>query len=287
MSAPICVITGATAGVGRTTAIELGRRGFEVVLVARNQDKAERTKREVLATSTSGACDYLLADLASLTQVRQLARAFQSRYARLDVLINNAGIVSPRRTQTDDGFETTFQVNYLSHFLLTQLLLDELKQSRQGRIVNLSSSIYTMGKFDPNNLQSERRFSALGTYSASKLMTLMFTEELAARLAGTRVTSNAVHPGIVRTNMMLSIPGALRIVSYLSLPFSISPDQGARVSVYAATAPELAEVSGRYFVHRKATDIRNTYDTAENRTLLWELSMQAIKRRILPFDSAF
>jgi retinol dehydrogenase 12 len=179
------------------------------------------------------------------------------------------------RTETEDGYETMFQVNYLSPFLLTNLLLDELYRSEQGRIINLSSSVYSIGKFDADNLQSEKHFSVPGTYAATKLFVLMFTEELARRLDGTSVTANAVHPGIVRTRMMLQAPGALRLVSYLSLPFSVSPFKGAQTSVYLASSRELKGISGQYFVKSKRATVKNKFDTADNRVLLWDLSVKA------------
>ena len=276
MKRPVCLITGATEGVGRVTAIELARRGFHVVTAARNAGKAEALQREIEAATGKVCAEYIVADLASLAQVRQLAETFRQRHSGLDVLINNAGVFLPARTVTTDGYETTFQVNYLSHFVLTNLLLDPLRASRQGRIINLSSSVYSVGHFDPNNLQSETKFSVLGTYAASKLFMLMFTQELARRLAGTPVTANAVHPGIVRTHMMLSAPGAFRILSYLSLPMSVSPEKGAQTSLHLATAPELARVSGQYFAGAKAHIARNKSDTDENRRLLWDISTRAL-----------
>jgi NAD(P)-dependent dehydrogenase (short-subunit alcohol dehydrogenase family) len=265
--APICLITGATEGVGKATAHALARSGFVVVLAARNEAKADAVKREV------AAADVLVGDLASFRQTRALAERFRRRYPRLDVLINNAGVFLPSPTLTEDGFETTHQVNYLSHFLLSGLLLDELKKSEQGRIVNLSSSVYSVGRFDP---EGARRFSVLGTYAASKLHMLMFTEELARRLAGTRVTANAAHPGIVRTPMMLRAPGAFRIASYLSLPFSVSAEKGARTSVYLATSPEVQDVSGGYFAGSRRIATKNRDDTEENRVRLWEISQRAV-----------
>jgi NAD(P)-dependent dehydrogenase (short-subunit alcohol dehydrogenase family) len=276
MKQPTCLITGATDGVGRITALELAKRGFRVVVAARDALKAEALVREIRASS-SDAADYVVGDLASLRQVRLLAGAFRERHPRLDVLINNAGVFLPRRTETEDGFETTYQVNYLSHFLLTHLLLEDLKRSGQGRIVNLSSSVYAIGRFDPGNLQSEKKFSVPGTYAASKLFMLMFTEELAERLAGTRVTANAVHPGIVRTSMMLRAPGAFRIAAYLSMPFSVSAQRGAQTSVYVATSPEVTGASGHYFANSKKTATKNVTDTADNRALLWDLSMKSIQ----------
>jgi retinol dehydrogenase 12 len=278
MNNPICVITGATEGVGKVTALELAKKGFTVVLAARNANKAEAAIREIETSTGNTSCDYIVADLGSLGQVRQLAETFRRRYSSLDVLINNAGVFVPTRTETEDGYETMFQVNYLSPFLLTNLLLDELQKSEQGRIINLSSSAYAKGKFDPDNLQSNKHFSVLGTYAATKLFVVMFTEELARRLKATSVTVNAVHPGIVRTRMMLQAPGALRLVAYLSLPFSISPLGGARTSVYLASSPEVKGISGQYFVKSKPAAVKNKFDTAENRELLWDLSVNATEK---------
>ena len=275
MNNPICLITGATEGVGKVTALELAKKGFTIVVAARNANKAEALKKEIETSTGNTSCDSIVADLGSLGQVRQLAETFRRRYSTLDVLINNAGVFLPTRTETEDGYEMMFQVNYLSLFLLTNLLLEELQKSEQGRIINLSSSVYAIGKFDPDNLQSEKHFSVLGTYAATKLFVLMFTEELARRLKATSVTANAVHPGIVRTRMMLQAPGALRLVSYLSLPFSISPVTGARTSVYLASSPEVKGISGQYFTKSRRAVVKNKFDTVENRALLWDLSLNA------------
>ena len=276
MKNPICLITGATGGVGKVTALELAKKGFTIVVAARNANKAEALRKEIETSTGNTSCEYIVADLGSLGQVRQVAERFRRRYSSLDVLINNAGVFLPTRTETEDGYETMFQVNYLSPFLLTNLLLEELQNSEQGRIINLTSSVYAIGRFDPDNLQSEKHFSALGTYAATKLFVLMFTEELARRLMATSVTANAVHPGIVRTRMMLQAPGALRLVSYLSLPFSISPVTGARTSVYLASSPEVKGISGQYFAKSKTAPVTNKFDTVENRALLWDLSLNAL-----------
>lgn len=277
MKNPICLITGATEGVGRVTALELAKKGFTIVVAARNANKAGALKKEIETSTGNTSCDFIVADLGSVGQVHRLAETFRRRYSTLDVLINNAGVFLPTRTETEDGYEMMFQVNYLSPFLLTNLLLEELQKSEEARIINLSSSVYAIGKFDPDNLQSagERHFSVLGTYAATKLFVLMFTEELARRLKATSVTANAVHPGIVRTRMMLQAPGALRLVSYLSLPFSISPSKGARTSVYLASSPEVKGISGQYFTQSKRAAVKNKFDTAENRALLWDLSLNA------------
>ena len=284
MNSPTCLITGATEGVGKVTALELARKDFTIVIAARNAAKAQALIREIERSTGNMGSDYIVADLRSLRQVRQLAETFRRRYSSLDVLVNNAGVFLPARIETDDGYETMFQVNYLSPFLLTNLLLDHLHKSEQGRIINLSSSVYTIGKFDSDDLQGvgggvgERHFSVLGTYAATKLFVLMFTEELARRLKGTSVTANAVHPGIVRTRMMLQAPGILRLVSYLSLPLSISPLEGARTSVFLASSPDVKAISGRFFTKLKPAPVKNRFDTAENRSLLWDLTLHAVER---------
>jgi retinol dehydrogenase 12 len=280
MDKPICLITGATDGIGKVTATALARKGYAVVLAARNQAKAETATKEIVASTGNRDVDYLTADLRSLAQLHRLAETFTMRYPQLDVLINNAGIVMPRRMVTEDGYETTFQVNYLSQFYLTHLLLSELKKSPQGRVINVSSSVYRAGKFDPGNLQSEYRFSTLGAYAASKLLVLLFTIELAHRLKPTRITANAVHPGIVRTPMMLEAPGIFRAISYAALPFSLSPDKGAATSVYLASSADAAQISGQYFTNAKVKKVKTASNTQENRDLLWTLSMNAYRRAL-------
>jgi NAD(P)-dependent dehydrogenase (short-subunit alcohol dehydrogenase family) len=273
MTKPICLITGATDGVGKLTAMELASMGFMIVMAARNAAKAETVRREIAAATGNNDVDFIAADLGSLRQTRELANTFKRRFSHLDVLINNAGIFLPTRTVTEDNFETMFQVNYLSHFLLTSLLLDEIRNSGQGRIINLTSNVYAIGKFDVKNLQGERRFSGIGAYAASKLMMLMFTEELAKRQRAAGVTANAVHPGIVRTQMMLGASGLFKVISLLARPFAVSPREGAATSVYLASSSDVAGVSGRYFANCKPQDARSKFDTEENRELLWGISM--------------
>jgi retinol dehydrogenase 12 len=282
MDKPICLITGATDGIGKVTATALARKGYAVVLAARNEAKATTVARDIVASTGNRDVDYLTADLKSLAQLHRLAETFTVRYPRLDVLINNAGIIMPRRALTEDGYETTFQVNYLAQFYLTQLLLNELEKSPQGRVINLSSSVYRVGKFDPDNLQSEQRFSTLGAYAASKLCVLLFTIELAHRLGPTRVTANAVHPGIVRTPMMTGAPGFFRAISYAALPFSLSPNEGAATSVFLASSADGAQVSGQYFTKAKVKKVKTASNTQANRDLLWTLSMDAYQRVLRP-----
>jgi retinol dehydrogenase 12 len=276
MQKPICLITGATEGIGRATAIELASRGFSVVIAARDAARAEAAKNEIAAETGNPDIDTIVADLRSFAQVRQLCETFHRRYPRLDVLVNNAGILASENELTEDGFEATLQVNYLSAFYLTQLMLDALKRAGQGRIINLSSSVHAIGKFDSEHLQRGRRFPAFSAYANSKLLMLLFSIELAERLKNTPVTANAVHPGIVKTPMMLNARGFFRAVAWLALPFAISPQQGAATSVYLATSPEVAEVSGKYFTRSRETKFKTAFNTTESREHLWNLSMQSV-----------
>jgi retinol dehydrogenase-12 len=279
MAKPVCLITGATDGVGKATAQALARKGFFVVLAARSLAKAENIKREIATTSSAKDIDIIVGDLNSLRQVRQMAQTVQQRHPRLDLLINNAGIMAPERALTEDGYESSYQVNYLSHFLLTQLLLDALKNSDQARIINLSSSVYSIGKFEPGNLQSEQRFSAIGAYAASKLFVLMSTIELAERLRGGRITVNAVHPGVVNTHMLKSATGVFKLIALLATPVAVSPEKGAATSVYLATSPDVAAISGRYFADSKSKPVKSKFNTEKNRALLWDISMDALRLR--------
>jgi retinol dehydrogenase-12 len=276
MLKPICLITGATEGIGRSTAIELAARGFTVVLAARDAARAEAVRSEIAAKTGNRDIDTIVSDLKSFAQVRQFCETFHQRYPRLDVLINNAGILAGEPQLTEDGFEATLQVNYLSAFYLTHLMLDALKRAEQGRIINLSSSVYAVGKFAPEHLERARRFPAFSAYANSKLLMLLFSVELANRLKNTPVTANAVHPGIVKTPMMLNARGVFRVAAYLAMPFAISPEQGAATSVHLATSPDVARVSGQYFTRSRQTSFKTAFNTPENRERLWNLSMQSV-----------
>lgn len=276
MQKPVCLITGATEGIGRATAVELARQGFTVVLAARDAARLDAVKSAIAAETGNRDIDTIAADLRSFAQVRKLCETFHRRYPALDVLINNAGILASERELTEDGFEATLQVNYLSAFLLTQLMRDALKRAGQGRIINLSSSVYAVGKFDSAHLARGRRFPAFAAYANSKLWMLLFSLELAIRLRDTPVTANAVHPGIVKTPMMLGARGFFRAVAYLALPFALSPEQGAATSVHLATSPDLAGVSGKYFTKSRRTNFKTAFNTPDNRECLWNLSMQSV-----------
>jgi len=271
----LVLITGATEGVGKQTAIQLAAKGFNIVMMVRNKAKAEQTKTEILKNSPSATVDYILVDLTSLKQVRAAARQFNDKYARLDVLINNAGLMYPDKKITEDGFELCFETNHLSHFLLTDLVLDKLKQSPQGRIVNLSSEGHKMAKFDPDNFNAEKGYSSIGQYCFTKLCNLYFTYSLADKLKGTNITVNAVHPGVVRSGFGSDLDkGWLKPIFAISRLFMISNEQGAHTSVFAASDPSLAKVTGKYFKNSKHTATKGITHNTTNQQILWNYSVE-------------
>jgi retinol dehydrogenase-12 len=268
------LITGANSGIGKITAIELAKKGFRVVFVVRNIQKAEALKKEIETITNSNVIDYIVADLTSLKQVRACAETFKQRYKSLDVLINNAGVCLPTRRITEDGFEEMFQVNHLSHFLLTNLLLDELKMSPAARIINVSSAGHIPGKFDLNNLQSENKFSSMGTYCNTKLLNVLFTVELAEQLKSTGITVNALHPGVVRTNFAGEIKGIFSVVNAIARKLYISPEKGSETTIYLASSNDVKNITGKYFAKCKETKTRNSAINNANQKALWEKSVE-------------
>jgi NAD(P)-dependent dehydrogenase (short-subunit alcohol dehydrogenase family) len=270
----VVLITGATSGIGKATAMMLAKNGFEIAFIARDAEKAESVKKEIDAISGKDSAFYIVADLASLDQVRRSAGIFKEHYKSLDVLINNAGIIPPSRRITVDGLEETFQVNHLSHFLLTNLLLDRMKDLPEARIINVSSGLYKRGIFDPSNLQAEKHFTPGQAYNNSKLMNILYTFELAERLKGTGITVNALHPGVVRTNFGNEQKGFTRLMIKIFGPLFLSPEEGAKTSIYLASSDEVKNVTGKYFEKCKAVEPVNKYITEENRKILWDQSLK-------------
>jgi NAD(P)-dependent dehydrogenase (short-subunit alcohol dehydrogenase family) len=270
-----CLVTGATSGMGAATALELARLGATVIVSGRSAESCA-SHAEAIRRETGARVETAVADLGSLDQVRRMASDVARRFERLDVLVNNAGTRLEQRSVTEDGLEKTFAVNYLSHFLLTNLLLDRLRASPAARVVNVASDAQALGKIEFDNLQGERHYELMDAYARSKLAVVMFTYELSRRLEGTRVTANAVHPGIVATNLGDEngfFQGWLRVRMRNLLKRSLlTPEQGARNIVRLASSPELEGVTGRYFDQDR--EVRSTpasYDVAIARRL-WEAS---------------
>lgn len=248
--------------------------GATVVLVARDAARGEAARDEIKAQSGNTAVDLLLADLSSQQSIRQLAESFHQRYSQLHVLVNNAGLMSLRRLTTVDGLEMTFAVNYLAPFLLTNLLLDVLKASAPSRIVNVSSNSHEAGYIRLENLQSEHGYRPMRAYGQSKLAFVLYTYELARRLEGSGVTANALHPGFVATNIGQTGlgPAGRAAAKFLLSSLGISPEEGAKTSIYLASSPDVEGVTGKYFVKsapRRSAPI--SYDGMLARQL-WEES---------------
>lgn len=256
MNGKTCVVTGTNSGIGKETALELARRGARVVLVCRSPQKGGAALEEIRRESESSQLDLMIADISSQASVRALAAQIQQKYPRLDVLINNAGAAVRDRRLSADGIEMTVAGNHLGAALLTLLLLDLLKASAPSRIINVSSEGQRRAQLDMNDLQFERRkYRRLAAYEQSKLLMNAFTFELARRLEGTGVTANCLHPGVVATNIWPANPPLLvKIILGVVKPFMLNSKQGAEVSLYLATSPEVAKVTGEYFVKSKVAE---------------------------------
>ena len=242
------LVTGATSGIGWEASVSFARMGACLVMVGRDAGKTAEKVEEVRQRSGSRAVDSLLCDFSSQAQVRRLAEEFRARYQKLHVLVNNAGTVFTKRTLTADGIESTFAVNYLGAFLLTNLLLDLLKASAPARVIVVTSSGHYSGTMDFDDLGFEHGYQIMRAYGRSKLAAVLFTRELAKRLKGTGVTVNALHPGAVATSIWDRAPAYTRpIFSLAKRLFMITPAAGAETIVYLATSPEVEGKSGLYF----------------------------------------
>ena len=253
MTGKTCVVTGANSGIGKETALALAKMGARVVFVCRSKEKGEAAVADIRREIPSAQLDLMIAEMSSFASVRALAAQIREKYPRLDVLINNAGAAVPIRALSADGIEMTVAGNHLGAALLTLLLLDLLKASAPSRIINVSSEAQRNAKLEMDDLQFERRkYQALAAYGQSKLLMNAFTFELARRLAGTGVTANCLHPGVVRTNIWPSNPPLLfKIILGVMKPFMLNSKRGAEVTIYLATSPDVTNITGEYFVKSK------------------------------------
>jgi len=274
MGGTTVLITGGTSGIGKATAVAMAAMGANVVVVGRNQERGGAAVEEIKAQSHNESVELMLADLSVQAEVRRLAEEFLERYDRLDVLVNNAGLVQSKRTETPDGIETTLAINYLAPFLLTNLLLGCLEQSAPSRVITVSSEAQRWGTMDFEDMQSRRKYRGFPVYGMTKLANIMFTYELAERLDGTDVSANCLHPGSVGTNFGQNNRGAMALFFRTFKPFMRSPEQGADTLIWLASSPEIDGVSGKYFSDRKEIEAKKVaYDPAARRRL-WEISEQ-------------
>lgn len=273
MENKIILITGANSGIGKAAATALAEMGAHVVMMSRDTGKGELARQDVMRISKNSNVDLVQCDLASMDSIRKFADEFLSKYSRLDVLINNAGIYTSKRMETADGFEYQIGVNHLGHFLLTHLLLDLLKKSSPARIINVSSGAHFGGKIDLNDLHIQHRYSGWKAYAQSKLANILFTYELAHRLAGSGVTANCLHPGFVNTRFAFNRDTEKpHPMVRLGKPFAIQASEGAATIVYLAASPQVEGITGKYFAKRKErSSSRASYDLilAEK---LWNIS---------------
>ncbi len=267
-----CVVTGASGGIGKQVALGLAREGARVVIVSHSKERANAAVDEIVHTSLNPHVDLVVADLSTQAGVREAAAEIDRRYGQLHVLINNAGLLIGKRHLTADGIESTFALNHLAYFLLTNLLLDKLRASAPARIISTSSMAHAWAKWDWDNLQGEKRYSQWRAYGNSKLANLLFTYELARRLEGAAVSANAVHPGFVRSGFGSSATAPMRLGIRLGWPAAISAEKGARTTLWAATAPELSAVSGKYFARSAVVESSADSHDADLQRRLWALS---------------
>jgi len=273
MAGKYVLVTGGTGGIGKATAAGLAALGARVGITGRDQGRAAAAAADIRAATGSRAVDIFAADMSSQAEVRRLAAQVLGTYPRLDVLVNNVGGFWAHRHVTADGLEHTFALNHLASFLLTSLLLDRLTASAPARIVTVSSGAHAQGRLDFDDLQGERNYSGQQAYSQSKLANVMFTYQLARRLAGTGVTATAAHPGVVATGFGTEDQAAhLGIMIRVARPFMKTPAQGALTPVYLASSPEVEGVTGQYFAHRKPkASSKASYDAAAA-ARLWQAS---------------
>jgi retinol dehydrogenase 14 len=276
MSGKAVLVTGGTGGIGRATAVGLARLGARVGITGRELTRTRQAVAEIGRESGNPAVDAFAADLSSQADVRRLAVEVLATYPRLDVLVNNVGGFWAHRHVTADGLERTFALNHLAPFLLTNLLLDRLESSGPARVVTVASNAQAMGRIAFDDLQGAEQYSGSRAYNQSKLANVMFTYELARRLAGTGVTANALHPGVVRTGFGAEDPSALTRAAMPFLRFLKAPAQGAVTSIYLASSADVEGISGRYFANRLPKESNKlSYDTdAANR--LWDTSAELV-----------
>jgi NAD(P)-dependent dehydrogenase (short-subunit alcohol dehydrogenase family) len=266
------VMTGATSGIGAVAARRLAQLGARIVFVARDPARAEETLNTLRETAPAQDHRYHIADLARLADVKRVAQLLADLEAQVDVLVNNAGAMFATRLVTEDGLERTFATNHIAYFVMTNLLLARLKGTHGARVVSTASAAHQRSPLDFSDLQSEHGYRAFAAYGRSKLMNILFTRELARRLAGTTVTANCLHPGFVATRFGDAAGGALSLAIRVAKRFAITAEQGAQTIVYLASSPEVERVSGKYFVRCKPVAPSPDAQSDSDAERLWDIS---------------
>jgi len=274
MAEKVCLVTGGNSGIGKSVALGLAKMGATVVVVSRNKEKGETAVTDTVEKSGNNNVELIQADMSSQNSIHQLVNEFRARHEKLHLLINNAGVYLTKRSETEDGLESTFAVNHLGPFLLTSLLVDILKASAPSRIVNVTSDAHKGARVNFDDLQGERKFSGWQAYGQSKLAMILYTRGLAKKLEGTGVTVNSAHPGVVRTNFAKNNGGLVMLGFRFLGMFFISPESAAKRILYVATSPDLEGVTGKYFTKmHEVKSSQESYDDDSARRL-WQISEQ-------------
>lgn len=277
MDLGVCMVTGANRGIGKAIALGLAQTDMTIVMVCRDQGRAEAARAEIAVESGNPKIEVMIADLASQAAIRELVAEFLATYSNLDVLIRNAGVAKRNRTLTGDGIETTLAVNHLAPFLLTNLLLEVLQSSAPSRVILTSSLVHKWGSIDFDDLQGELRYDIDKAYNQSKLANVLFASELARRLQSTGVSVYSYEPGMTLTEFGSEYTGFKGFMSRVWRPFMVSPAQAAETAIYLATAPEVANMSGSHFVHGKPAQSSPLSLDQELAARLWQVSESLVK----------
>ncbi|MEX0845397.1 MAG: SDR family oxidoreductase [Balneolaceae bacterium] len=273
MNNKLCVITGANSGIGFETTKALAAMGAYIVMVCRDEDKAEAARKKIISETANPGIEIVLCDFAIQAEIRNAADQIKKDYDKIDVLINNHGFIASKYVETVDGLEETFAVNHIGYFLFTNLLLDNIKAANNARIINVSSTAHRRGKFNPENSQLESGFTPMKAYANSKLFNILFTKELAKRLENTSITANCLHPGVIATNFGKNSSWYVQLFfRFIGRPFLKTARQGARGSINLATSPEVKQVSGVYFKNRKVAIPSKSARDEQAARQLWGMS---------------
>jgi NAD(P)-dependent dehydrogenase (short-subunit alcohol dehydrogenase family) len=278
MKDKVCIVTGANAGIGRVTALEIAKMGAKLVIVCRSKERGEEALKDIRNKSNNDSVELILADMASQKSIKNFAEQFKAKYDKLDVLVNNAGLIIGKRELTEDGIESTFAINHMGYFITTHLLLDMLKESPAGRIVNVASEAHRMGTTAFDDINCEKGYNSMKVYGQSKFNNILFTYELAKRIKEHKnLTVNCLHPGVIGSNFGQTGAAWFKFGAKLLKPFFLTNEQGAETQIYLATSPEVEGVSGKYFDKKKPVrSSKISYD--ENAwKKLWEISEGLVK----------
>ncbi len=270
----VAIITGATSGMGLVTLKALAFKGFSIVIPVRNDEKGMSIRNQIILSTNNENVFVMHCDLASLKSIAEFAETFRSRFNRLDILINNAGFWEQQRNESSDGIELTLAVNHLAPFLLTNLLLDMLKANNTARVINVSSMAHKGVDINFNDIEGKEKYSGFKAYSQSKLANILFTKSLAKRIEGSGVTTNCLHPGMVKTGFFMSVKEPWRSLVHM---FSITPEKGAETIIYLATSPEPYNINGEYFVKKKIANSSRASKNIDTAEKLWQLSEKYVK----------